>query len=584
MSASRQSAADFRLGDWIVRPTLAVIQRGNKTVHVTPRAMAVLVYLAQAKGAVVARNELLDAIWPRMSVTQDALSQCLVELRKAFGDNAKTPSIIGTVPKVGVRLIAPIAHLEAPVQASTAEPEPPTPKLWRRTAAVVVLVVIAGGAAALFAARSNRTQPIGARDPAAMTTSANARNLYLSANDYTRRANRLEALPHEEELERRAVAEDPNFALGWARLGRTHTGMYWYGIDRSPARLALAEQALRRALALAPDLPEAHVYLANYYYKGVGDDAAALKEFAIAERSIPHDPELHFLRASVYRRVGKWAPSLADGEAALEQDSRNINYLRQQSITYMFLRDYGSEEQTLNRIAMYYPDDATTYVDRVALALSRDGDTELAHEYDGASPTSNYAQGLAYTYTRWLASIFDADYAAALETLDRAPEDAIFDGDLRTTRAPKMLFYARTHALAGDTHARLEFQAVGRKVEAQLERRIERDPLTTAALYLALAECQAGLGQQQLAHESAGRAFTLVPVSTDALVGSALRLAYIVRVLGPLGDKETALAELDSYLAAPGHWAIEGLQADPRLRALHDDSRFAALVSKYHRL
>jgi tetratricopeptide (TPR) repeat protein len=251
----------------------------------------------------------------------------------------------------------------------------------------------------------------------------------------------------------------------------------------------------------------------------------------------------------------------------------------------MFLRDYARAEQTLNRLSMYYPDDGTTYVDKVALALSRDGDTELAHGYDTAPPTPSYAQGLAYTYTQWLVAIFDGDYVAALGTLDQAPDDRIFDGDLRTTRSPKTLFYARTHALAGDQQrAQAEFRSVAKKAEELIEQRVEQDPLTTAALYLALAESQAALGERELARQSAGRARNLVPVTTDALVSSAIRLAYIVRVLAPMGDKEAALAELDEYLRAPGHWSIEGLEADPRLQPLRDDSRFAALAAKYRRL
>jgi DNA-binding winged helix-turn-helix (wHTH) protein len=103
------SAADFWVGDWLVRPSLARIERGTETVHVTPRSMAVLVYLAAAEGRVVPRNQILDAIWPRMAVTQDALSQCIVELRKAFHDDAKGASVIETIPKLGIRLIGPVS-------------------------------------------------------------------------------------------------------------------------------------------------------------------------------------------------------------------------------------------------------------------------------------------------------------------------------------------------------------------------------------------------------------------------------------------------------------------------------------------
>jgi DNA-binding winged helix-turn-helix (wHTH) protein len=85
--------ADFRVGKWIVQPRRANIQCGDETVHLSPRAMAVLVYLASAGGAVVSRNDVLDAVWPRMAVTQDALSQSIVELRKAFRDDSKDPCV-----------------------------------------------------------------------------------------------------------------------------------------------------------------------------------------------------------------------------------------------------------------------------------------------------------------------------------------------------------------------------------------------------------------------------------------------------------------------------------------------------------
>jgi len=119
MAAVTLSGNDFCVRDWLVRPRLGRIERGTETIHVTPRSMAVLVYLAEASGRVVSRNELLDALWPRMAVTPDALSQCLVELRKAFRDDSRRAAIIETIPKVGIRLVA-----------SAAVPEPhPVPEL-----------------------------------------------------------------------------------------------------------------------------------------------------------------------------------------------------------------------------------------------------------------------------------------------------------------------------------------------------------------------------------------------------------------------------------------------------------------------
>ena len=59
--ASVLSGSDSRVGEWLVHPSRPGIERGAEIVHVTPRAMTVLVYLAHAPGRVVPRNELLDA-------------------------------------------------------------------------------------------------------------------------------------------------------------------------------------------------------------------------------------------------------------------------------------------------------------------------------------------------------------------------------------------------------------------------------------------------------------------------------------------------------------------------------------------
>lgn len=149
MTGQGHHASDFSVGAWIVRPSLSRIERDDLVVHVTPRAMSVLVYLGSANGAVVSRNELLDNVWPRMTVTSDALSQCIVELRRAFGDDCRRPHIIETIPRIGLRLIAPVTSLSAapPVQAApfVAANAPQ----WRPWAAALGFAVIVIAAALL---------------------------------------------------------------------------------------------------------------------------------------------------------------------------------------------------------------------------------------------------------------------------------------------------------------------------------------------------------------------------------------------------------------------------------------------------
>ena len=133
--------ADFRVGDWLVRPERLCMDRPGKSVHVTPKAMAVLQCLAAARGEVVARNAILDTVWPAAAVTDDVLTQCVVELRKAFDDSAQDPGYIETIPRRGFRLVAPVSELD----------DAPAKSVFRRSiAATIVGFVIAGLSLAVF--------------------------------------------------------------------------------------------------------------------------------------------------------------------------------------------------------------------------------------------------------------------------------------------------------------------------------------------------------------------------------------------------------------------------------------------------
>jgi tetratricopeptide (TPR) repeat protein len=286
----------------------------------------------------------------------------------------------------------------------------------------------------------------------------------------------------------------------------------------------------------------------------------------------------------VQRRAGEWQLAAAAGERAVELDARNLVYRRQLHLTYVFMRDYARAASTLDDMASLFPDDGTTYVDKAAFAMQVRGDTALANEYEVRAPTARYDQGLAYTYTRWLAAILDRDYERALRVLADSGEDSIFNGDLRTTSIPRAALVARTNRLAGEAAAaQAEFALVARDAEARLAAGNAGDAFVDASQHLTLAEAQAALGQRDAALASAQRSLALVPKSGDAILGSATQLGVILRVLIPAGEIDAALGELDDYLAGPGHWALEGLSADPQLEPLLADPRAAALLAKYGR-
>ena len=80
--------------------------RGGEPISLRPKTWAVLNYLAERPGELVTRNELMDAIWPDVAVTETVLSKSVSELRVALGDSFKAPRLIETVQRRGFRFIA----------------------------------------------------------------------------------------------------------------------------------------------------------------------------------------------------------------------------------------------------------------------------------------------------------------------------------------------------------------------------------------------------------------------------------------------------------------------------------------------
>lgn len=109
------STRGFWLDDWCVYPDLDRISRGDTTVHLEPKVMDLLVYLARHTGQVVTKNDIIDAVWEGHIVANSALSRCMALLRGALGDDARHPRYIETIPKRGYRLIVQITGVDQEV-------------------------------------------------------------------------------------------------------------------------------------------------------------------------------------------------------------------------------------------------------------------------------------------------------------------------------------------------------------------------------------------------------------------------------------------------------------------------------------
>lgn len=130
-----KSGAPFKVASYRIEPSLLRVQAGERETRLEAKAMAVLVYLAQHAGRVVSRSELEEKLWPGLVVTEDAVTNAIVKLRRVLGDSARQPRVIETIPKTGYRLIAPVVWLEPADLAEFATGQPPVRRSRGRIAA-----------------------------------------------------------------------------------------------------------------------------------------------------------------------------------------------------------------------------------------------------------------------------------------------------------------------------------------------------------------------------------------------------------------------------------------------------------------
>jgi TolB-like protein/DNA-binding winged helix-turn-helix (wHTH) protein/Tfp pilus assembly protein PilF len=102
----------FYIDAWWVSPTEGILTRGSETTRLEPKAMEVLVYLAEHPREVITREELERDVWRGAMVGYDAVTKTVIKLRKALQDNARQPRFIATIPKKGYQLIASISYPE----------------------------------------------------------------------------------------------------------------------------------------------------------------------------------------------------------------------------------------------------------------------------------------------------------------------------------------------------------------------------------------------------------------------------------------------------------------------------------------
>jgi TolB-like protein len=109
-----------RFGGYSFEPVSGRLWAAHGEIRLTRKSAEVLGVLLQRAGQPVSRNDLFASVWNGIVVSDDALTTCIQELRKALADEARQPRYIETRHRYGYSFIAPVADEVSPDLAAIA--------------------------------------------------------------------------------------------------------------------------------------------------------------------------------------------------------------------------------------------------------------------------------------------------------------------------------------------------------------------------------------------------------------------------------------------------------------------------------
>ena len=127
-SASKAPHGVYRCEGVEIDGSLGCVKRADQEQYLRPQCFHVLVYILERRDRIVGKEELIENFWHDTAVTDNAVVQCIAEIRRALGDDPRDPRFIKTIPKVGYRFVAAVTEEltvdEAPHETAVAPAAP----------------------------------------------------------------------------------------------------------------------------------------------------------------------------------------------------------------------------------------------------------------------------------------------------------------------------------------------------------------------------------------------------------------------------------------------------------------------------
>jgi TolB-like protein/Tfp pilus assembly protein PilF len=388
-----------------------------------------------------------------------------------------------------------------------------------------------------------------------------------------------DALDRAEALYRQALARDPNFGEAAAALAPSRLYRHWEISPLAPAELEEVKSLIDRALAVAPNSPEAHFVLGLFFYWGHRQYENALTEFNRALELQPNNALARQYCAWVYRRRGQWERSLADFQRAQELDPRDARIPLGIGETYTALRQWKDAERAELRALAIDPHRTLAALLLLSSRLSETGDVNSTRrtldDFPEAIKSLNRGIRIGGDVVGivgiWVyLDVMEKRFSDAFQAFEKE----VVHGD--RAHLQQLAGRVAIRVLAGQTEAA---KSMAEEALPLLKARVRERPDDTLAI-AELSWVYLALGRNDDALRVARQAADLVPIEKDAVDGPALQIG-LAQIEARAGAPEEAIKRLRHLLSIPaGEVAsIARLKIDPVWDPIRNRPDFQQLLS-----
>jgi TolB-like protein/class 3 adenylate cyclase/Tfp pilus assembly protein PilF len=375
-----------------------------------------------------------------------------------------------------------------------------------------------------------------------------------------------------------AVQLDPNFALAWARLARAGAWLSFRGDDRTAARRDAVKNALENAQKLQPNSPDTQLALGWYQCHVLQDYGLAKTTFELAGKIVPGSSEVQEALATVARRLGNWAESIAFLEQALALDPRNAELRSSLGFTYATLRQFVLSRKSYDQALDIHPNDPDLMAVKATISQAEGNLPEAAEilsKVDVQSPSYPFA-------ARILQLTLERKLGEAIHLLQARQAQFRFGSE--SEKANNQTLLALAQRLAGNVAGA---KAAAEQARNMLKPLCKNQPDNFAfAQELSLAN--ALLGDKDATLREAERAIMLLPITKDRVYGPSSEelLALIQTIFGERSRAISTLARLlqtpysSTILYSPAPVTSALLKLDPTWDPLRSDPAFQKLCEE----